>query len=112
MSVFFGYDDLTKEENLKQFVEWLFIYALYQNRFHVNAGVLLDYNTNVRHVFWPSTLMESVSFVSDYSGYNRRLIGNASVGYLFDLTPAHALDLRWDGSIQSDYYHYNYSKGI
>lgn len=108
---FLGYNDLTKEENLNNLLNGYLSMRYIKNRFHVNAGVLLDYNTNVRHVFWPSTLMESVSFVSDYSGYNRRLIGNASVGYLFDLTPAHALDLRLDGSIQSDYYHYNYSKG-
>ena len=108
---FLGYDNLTKEENLNNLLNGYLSMRYIKNRFHVNVGVLLDYNTNVRHVFWPSTLMESVSFVSDYSGYNRRLIGNASAGYLFDLTPAHALDLRWDGSIQSDYYHYNYSKG-
>lgn len=108
---FLGYNDLTKEDNLNNLLNGYLSMRYVKERFHASVGLQVDYNTNVRHVFWPSTLMESVSFVSDYSGYNRRLIGNASAGYLLDLSPSHALDLRWDGSIQSDYFHYNYSKG-
>lgn len=108
---FLGYNDQMKENNLNNMLNGYLSMRYVKDRFHVNAGLQVDYNTNVSHIFWPSTLMESVSVVSDYSGYNRRLIGNASAGYLFDLSPSHALDLRWDGSIQSDYYHYNYSKG-
>lgn len=110
-SRYLSYYNQTKEDNLKNLLNGYLSLRYIKDRFHVNAGVQVDYNTNVRHVFWPSTLMESVSFVSDYSGYNRRLIGNASAGYLFDFSSSHALDIRWDGSIQSDYYHYNYSKG-
>lgn len=110
-SRYLSYYNQTKEDNLNNLLNGYLSLRYIKDRFHVNAGVQVDYNTNVRHVFWPSTLMESVSFVSDYSGYNRRLIGNASAGYLFDLSSSHALDIRWDGSIQSDYYHYNYSKG-
>ena len=106
-----GYCDQMKEDNINNMLNGYLTMRYVKDRFHVSAGLHIDYNTNVSHIFWPSTLTESVSFVSDYSGYNRRLIGNASAGYLFDLGPSHSLDLRWDGSLQSDYHHYNYSKG-
>lgn len=109
---FLDFNDLTKDENINNLLNGYLSLRYIYNRFHANVGLQLDYNTNVRHVFWPSTLMESVSFVSDYSGYNRRLIGNASAGYLFDFGDSHNLDIRWDGSIQSDYSHYNYSRGF
>ncbi|MDO4162798.1 MAG: SusC/RagA family TonB-linked outer membrane protein [Bacteroides sp.] len=77
-----------------------------------NVGVKFDYQTNVRHVFYPSTLMESVSYASDYSGYNRRFIGEAGLGYDFQLgSPYHRLAADWRGTIQQDRYHYNYSRG-
>ena len=51
---------------------------------YVDTRLMLDYNTNVRHVFWPMDLMESVNYVSNYSGYNRRLIWQASADYKVD----------------------------
>lgn len=104
-------NDLTKDENINNTVNGYLALRYIKDRFHASVGLQLDYSTNVRHVFWPSTLMETVSFVSDFSGYNRRLIGNTTAGYAFNFGADHALDVRWDGSIQSDYYHYNYSKG-
>ncbi len=50
-----------------------------------------DYETDVRNAFWPSTLMESMNFVSNYSGYNRRFIGDFYLGYDWDLENGHRL---------------------
>ncbi|KAA6320000.1 TonB-dependent receptor SusC, partial [termite gut metagenome] len=65
-----------------------------EDNYYADTKLLVNYNTNTRHVFWPSTLMESVSFVSDYSGYNRRLLGSGTVGYYLDINPNHLFDIQ------------------
>lgn len=108
---FLDYYDISKEDNLNNMLNGYFSMRYMNRSFYSNVGLQVDYDTNVRHVFWPSSIMESVSFVSDYSGYNRRVIGTTSAGCLFDIGTDHSLDIHWNGSLQSDYYHYNYSKG-
>lgn len=78
---------------------------------HANVGLKFDYETNVRHVFWPSYMMEDVNYVSDYSAYNRRLIGETGLGYDFTLGDFHSLSVNWKGTLQEDRYHYNYGRG-
>lgn len=80
--------------------------------FYLDANVQLDYNTNSRHVFWPSTLMESVSYVSDYSGFNRRIIGDGHLGYRMNRNENHLLDVQLQGSVQADLHHYNYTRAF
>ena len=79
----------------------------------LRAGVSMkfDYETDVRNAFWPSTLMESMNFVSNYSGYNRRFIGDFYLGYDWNLESGHRLSFDVKGSMDQDRYHYNYSKG-
>ncbi len=79
--------------------------------FRVNAGLKFDYQTDVRHVFWPSYMMESVNYVSDYSAYNRRVMGEAGASYDFQLGDAHRFNIQWKGTLQEDRYHYNYGRG-
>lgn len=79
----------------------------------LQAGVSLkfDYSTNVRHAFWPTTLGEGFNYVSDYSGYNRRAMGDFHIGYDFLISKAHQLSTTVKGAVFEDRYHYNYSKG-
>lgn len=110
-SRFLDFNDLTKEDNLNNLLNGYLSMQYVRQSFYTKANFQIDYNTNLRHVFWPSSLMESVSFVSDYSGYNRRIMGNASVGYLFDFGSGHTLDVHLNSSLLSDYFHYNYIRG-
>ncbi len=84
-------------------------YAL--GRVRASAGLKFDYGADVRHVFWPTMLMEGVNFVSDYSGYNRRIIGYANIGYDWLMADKHLFSLTWSGNVQEDRYHYSYSRG-
>lgn len=77
----------------------------------VGLSVKFDYETDVRNAFWPSTMMESMSYVSNYSGYNRRFIGDFYLGYDWDMENGHRLSFDVNGSMDQDRYHYNYSKG-
>lgn len=78
---------------------------------HAGVSLKFDYSTNVRHVFWPTSLNEGANYVSDYSGYNRRVMGDFFVGYDFHLPKRQKLSIDIKGAMFEDSYHYNYSKG-
>ncbi|MDR1716083.1 MAG: SusC/RagA family TonB-linked outer membrane protein [Prevotella sp.] len=104
------YKQYHKNDNLNNMING-YLSAYYDwKSLHLDTRLLLDYNTNVRHVFWPSTLMESVSFVSDYSGYNRRMSWNSTASYSINLFQTHLFDFELQQIIQQDVQHYNYTK--
>lgn len=70
----------------------------------------LDYNTDVARWFYPSTWMDGASFVSNYSGYNRRLRWTSEIGYHHTLRTIHTLGLKIGSVIQMDAQHYNYTR--
>lgn len=76
----------------------------------LNTVMQLDYSADVQRSFWPSGLMESVSFVSNFSGYNRRIRWNSAAGYDWQIDSDNLLGVELEGGIQSDVQHYNYSK--
>lgn len=77
---------------------------------HAHADVDFNYTTNTRHVFWPTPMLGNMSYVSDYSGYNRRFYGTAGLGYKLSYGLHHA-DISWDGTLREDKYHYVYDRG-
>lgn len=55
-------------------------------------------------------LMESVSYVSNYSGYNRRLIWQTGADYKFDIQKKHFLNMGVQAVIMKSVQHYNYAQ--
>jgi TonB-linked SusC/RagA family outer membrane protein len=84
------------------------------NRGNFNFGTNLsfDYVDNVRGVFYPSTILESVNYVSNYSGYNQRVIWNNHFRYYPKLGEKHRLNLELMSSLTNDTYHYNYARAF
>lgn len=104
------YDEYKKDDNLNNMVNGYFSAHYNWKNLYVDTRLLMDYNTNVRHVFWPTGLMEDVNFVSDYSGYNRRLMWQSTARYNFNMQNKHFAGLEFQEIIQKDLQHYNYSK--
>ena len=102
--------DETVDENTTNYINGYLKLEYLKNKIAFGADLLFDYNIDTRHVFWPSTLMESVSFISDYSGFNRRAVVKAYGGYRFDINQVHLFDLRIDGGYYADLHRYNYTK--
>lgn len=75
------------------------------------VSVKFDYETDVRNAFWPTTLIESINFTSNYSAYNRRFIGDFYLGYDVDFMQGHRLSFDLKGAMEEDRYHYNYTRG-
>lgn len=104
-------EEYTKDDNINNLLNGYLGATYTGNNFFADARVLLDYNTNVRHVFWPSMLTDGSSYVSDFSGYNRRFMGKASAGYNFKFGDSHLLKVEWNGSLSQDVQHYVYTRG-
>ena len=76
------------------------------------SSILFDFNQAIRDVFYPSTLMSGVNYISNYSGYNRRFSFNNSLQYAYRLNKRHRFDFELGQSTQSDVVKYNYSKSF
>lgn len=105
------YNEYNKNDNMNHMINGYLGVNYNWKDVYVDTRLMLDYNTNVRHVYWPSDLMESASFVSDYSGYNRRLSWKSTVSYSLNISNAHLFDFELQEIIQKDVQHYNYAKG-
>lgn len=104
------YEEYKKNDNQNNLLNGYLAVNYDWKGLYVDTRLLLDYNTNVRHVFWPKALMESVNYVSNYSGYNRRLIWQSSADYKFDIRNTHFLKVGLQEIIMKSLQHYNYTQ--
>jgi TonB-linked SusC/RagA family outer membrane protein len=105
-------DKETLDQNKNNFING-YLKADYTKRgLNIGAEFLLDYNADTRHVFWPSTLMESVSFISDYSGFNRRIVVNGYGSYNFSLNQDNRIIFKLTTGYNGDLHDYNYSRAF
>lgn len=104
------YEDFNKDDNLTNLLNGYLAVNYNLKGILLDTRLQMDYNADVRRSYWPSDLMESVSFVSNYSGYNRRLRWQTTAGYDWSINKAHLLGLKLTGAIQTDVQHYNYSR--
>ncbi|MGB3104295.1 SusC/RagA family TonB-linked outer membrane protein [Sphingobacterium siyangense] len=71
----------------------------------------LDYNENVRNVFWPSTLMSGNNYVSNYYGYNERMVFDNTLNYKYTLDDKSDVLIEAGFNYQSDKQKYNFIQG-
>jgi len=77
--------------------------------FHFESNFGFDYNEGLRDVFYPSTLMETVNYLSDYFGYNQRVYYNNTLTYHHKWHFKHDLTIEGGEVFQSDYNRYSYA---
>ena len=68
-----------------------------------------DYNQSIRDVFWPTTLMETINFVSNYFSYNQRFNLTNKLNYKFNLSEKSSLSFDLGHIYWADKNKYNYS---
>lgn len=80
------------------------------NKVTVSSSMIFDYNEGSRDYFTPSTLMDGISYISDYFGYSQRIGLNNNAAYRFDIDKNNKLDIEAGLNFQGDTYKYNYSR--
>lgn len=77
-------------------------------KFVFNSRLAADYREGYRDEFFPSTLLETNSYVANYFGYDERIVIDNTLSYKTDWRKTHFLDLEAGQNIQMDTYRYNY----
>lgn len=77
--------------------------------FQFNSSISFDYNEGIRDVFWPTTLLDGINFVSNYFGYNQRFIVSNTAEYTLKAGPAHQFKFTGGQVLQEDIYKYDYA---
>ncbi|MVT12476.1 SusC/RagA family TonB-linked outer membrane protein [Chitinophaga tropicalis] len=67
-----------------------------------------DYNEGLRDLFYPSTLLETVNYLSNYFGYNQRVLFNNTLRYRHTWGKHH-VTLEAGETFQADFNRYNYA---
>lgn len=80
------------------------------NKFVITTNAMFNYNEGVRDYFIPSTLLDGISYVSNYFGYSQRVSINNSVSYKYEINKSNSLDFELGQSLQGDTYKYNYAR--
>lgn len=76
----------------------------------LSSSLIFDYNEGVRDYFTPSTLMDGVSYVSNYFGYSQRLMINNTASYKYEINKKHTVNFEIGQSFQGDTHKYNYAR--
>lgn len=71
----------------------------------------MDYNEGARDLFWPSTILSSNNYVSNYFGYNERILFDNTVNYKHQFSANKYLYFEGGFNYQSDVHKYNYAVG-
>lgn len=80
------------------------------NKITLSSSLIFDYNEGVRDYFTPSTLMDGVSYVSNYFGYSQRLMINNTASYKYEINKKHTVNFEIGQSFQGDTHKYNYAR--
>lgn len=81
----------------------------FSDKLQFNSAFGFDYNEGLRDLFYPSTLLETVNYVSNYFGYNQRVFFDNTVTFRHQWNKVHDLTVEAGEVFQSDYNRYNYA---
>lgn len=74
------------------------------------SSLLIDYSEGIRDVFYPSELMQTINYVSNYFGYSERYALTNTVNYKYDINKNNAITLTGGIDYLEDVYRYNYAR--
>jgi len=75
-----------------------------------NSNFSIDYSEGIRDVFYPSALMETINFVSNYFGYSQRYVFSNELLFRKEFNRDHSFSVKAGIKYQDDLYRYNYAR--
>lgn len=74
------------------------------------SSLLIDYSEGIRDAFYPSELMQTINYVSNYFGYSERYALTNNVNYNFKINDKNSFSLIGGIDYLEDVYRYNYAR--
>lgn len=109
-NLFLNDNKLTIDDNSTKAVNGNILLSVKANKFSISSNIIFDYNEGVRDYFVPSSLFDGASFISNYFGYNQRIVQNNNIAYGIDINDVHSINFDIGQTYQGDIYKYNYSR--
>ncbi|TWI79194.1 TonB-linked SusC/RagA family outer membrane protein [Lacibacter cauensis] len=97
------------DNNTSNVIQGYFALSANLNKFSYRGRIAFDYNEGIRDVFWPTTLLEKNNFVSNYFGYNQRMVVSNTATYQIDVNRKQKLMLEAGQNFMADTYKYDYA---
>lgn len=80
------------------------------NNLNYTTALLVDYSEGTRDVFYPSELMETNNYISNYFGYSQRYALDNKINYNLALNQKNTISFSAGMNYMEDLYRYNYAK--
>lgn len=97
------------DDNTSNVIQGYFALSADLNKFAYNGRIAFDYNEGIRDAFWPTTLLEKNNFVSNYFGYNQRVVISNTLSYKVNVNERQKLVLEAGQNFMADTYKYDYA---
>lgn len=76
------------------------------------TSFLVDYAEGIRDVFYPSELMETINYISNYFGYSQRYALTNRIKYSYDINEKNSISFFGGVDYMEDLYRYSYAKAF
>lgn len=80
------------------------------NNLNYSTSLLIDYSEGTRDLFYPSELMQTINYISNYFGYSQRYALTNRVNYNFNINEKNSFSFSAGMNYMDDLYRYNYAK--
>lgn len=81
-------------------------------KLNYTSSFMVDYFEGIRDVFYPSELMETTNYLSNYYGYSQRYAFNNRIKYSYDINDQNTVSLFGGVDYLDDLYRYSYGKAF
>lgn len=97
------------DNNFSNIVDGSFSIGIKYKGVNLLTNLGISYTDGQRDVFHPTTLMEGTKYISNYIGYNQRLVFDNKATYVWNINKDNKIDFELGQSIHYDTYRYNYA---
>jgi TonB-linked SusC/RagA family outer membrane protein len=97
------------DNNVSNIVDATFLLNAKLGKLNLSTTLGLSYTDGQRDIFHPTALMEGTKYISNYIGYNQRMVLDNKATYTYKVNKDHSIDMELGQSIHWDTYRYNYA---
>lgn len=101
--------DKSIDDNVNNIVQGYVALNFNLKKLKYTSKIAADYNEGIRDLFVPSTLMETNNYVSNYFGYNQRLVLSNVISFDDVYQQKHKVSFEFGHNYMSDTHRYNYA---
>ena len=101
--------DKSIDDNVNNIVQGYVALNFSLSKFKYTTRLAADYNEGIRDLFVPSTLMETNNYVSNYFGYNQRLVLSNVITFDNVYQEKHKVTFEVGHNYMADTHRYNYA---